>query len=332
MKKLIFSVGAAMCLFASALQAAELVIYSGRSDNFVKPAVAEFEKQSGVKVILHTSDSTALINKLALEGHRTTADVFLSNDAGNLQVGSNKELFATLPGEITGPIPANYRADDDTWVGISGRGRVLVVNNNAKDLDFAQSVFDLADPRLQDRLAITHSGNGSYIAGVTVYQQAKGDQVVRQWLEGMKENVDGEVFNKHSKIVDAVAKGKKDVGLVNHYYIYRHLVKEPDAPITIRMPDQGKDGMGIAWNVAGAAISKHAKNKAAAEQFLSFLVSEQGQKIFAEVNQEYPTRPGVPTAAGIPSMENLKVADVPMSTLGNQRGATLDLIEAVGMP
>ena len=149
---------------------------------------------------------------------------------------------------------------------------------------------------------------------------------------GMKKNVGGKVFNKHSKIVKAVASGKKSVGLVNHYYIYRHLAKHPDAPIKIVIPDQSSKGMGIAWNVAGIAISKFSKQSAAAEKFVKFLVSPQGQQIFANVNNEYPTRLGVATAPAIPPLAKIKIADVEMKQLGVLRNKTIDLIESAGMP
>lgn len=315
-----------------AIAADPLVIYSGRKDKFVKPVVEAFEKQSGIKVLLHSGSSTSLLNKLKLEGERTDADLYISNDAGNLQKGSELKLFAAVPESIASIIPANYRAPDNTWLGLSARARVLVVNTEQRDTDFVQSVFDLADPRLKGKLAITHSGNESYIAGVTVYMLKAGEEKTRAWLKGMKENVDGSVFNKHSKIVSAVANGKKSIGLVNHYYIYRHLDKHPQAPIKIVLPDQGKDGMGIAWNVAGVAISRHSKRASDAEKFLAFLISEKGQELFAKANREYPTRPGVKAAKEVPPLDSYKVADVPMVMLGEKRNATLDLIEQVGMP
>jgi iron(III) transport system substrate-binding protein len=234
--------------------------------------------------------------------------------------------------DIAIKIPNNYRAGDNTWLGLSARARVLVMNTRAKGLGFVNSVFDLADPRLKGKLAITHSANGSYIAGVTVYMEKAGKEETAQWLKGMKANVGDQVFNKHSKIVKAVASGKKSVGLVNHYYIYRHLAKHPNAPVKIVLPDQGKRDMGVAWNVAGAAITKHSKNKQAAEKLMRFFVSKKGQKMFAEVNREYPTRAGIKAHKAVPAAGSYKIADVPMEVLGEQRNATLDLIESVGMP
>ncbi|HHH48534.1 MAG TPA: extracellular solute-binding protein [Gammaproteobacteria bacterium] len=309
-----------------------LVIYSGRSDKFVKPVMKAFTEQTGIAVTLHSGKSTALLNKLKLEGAATSADLYLSNDAGNLQKGSDLGLFRPVDATLAAPIDANYRAGDNSWIGLSARARVLVVNTEGEWADKLDSVFDLADPALKSQLAITNSSNGSFIAGVTVYMLAAGKEKTRQWLQGMKANVDGRVFNKHSKIVKAVAQGRKQVGLVNHYYIYRHLARHPDAPIRIVLPDQGPDGIGVAWNVAGIAISKHSKKSAQAEKLVAFLVSRAGQKMFAEMNMEYPTRGGVPAAKQVPPAGSYKVADVPMAELGRQRDATLDLIEAVGMP
>jgi len=330
-KNIVVLLAGAATLFVSSFSwaADELVIYSGRKDGFVAPVVEKFTEQTGIKVLLHSGESTALLNKMQIEGARTMADLYLSNDAGNLQKGGEMGLFAALPEALVKDVPAAMRAPDNSWVGLSARARVLVVNKNAK-LDWVKSVFDLADPRLQGRLAITHSANESYIAGVSVYMESAGEARTKAWLEGMKSNVDGQVFNKHSKIVAAVANGQKDVGLVNHYYIYRHLAKEPNAAVEIRMPDQ--DGMGVAWNVAGVAVSKHSDQQALAQKFIAFVVSEQGQKIFAEANNEYPVRPGVAAAAMVPAAGSYKVADVAMVKLGQKRDATIDLIEMVGMP
>jgi len=321
-----------MLVTAVTVQAEELIVYSGRKDKFIKPLIEKFTAQTGIKVVLHTAKSTALLNKLRIEGNRTVADLFISNDAGNLQIGSELALFQPISKNIIEVIPENLRANDDTWVGLSARARVLVVNNNAKNLGFVKSVFDLADPRLKDRIAITHSGNGSFIAGVTVYELSTDRDTVTGWLKGMKENASGKLFSKHSKIVKAVAKGKKDIGLVNHYYIYRHLAKNPNAPISVLLPDQQEGGMGVAWNVAGIAVSKYTKKKQLAEKLISYFVSEEGQKLFAGSNSEYPTRIGVSAAAAIPAAGSYKVADVPMRSLGTHRIKTLDLLDHVGMP
>jgi iron(III) transport system substrate-binding protein len=334
-KKFCLSLAVLASIFLApvATQAAdELVIYSGRSDKFVRPVIKAFENKTGIKVTIHNANAAELVNKMRVEGDRTQADLFISNDAGSLQIGSKLGLFEPLPEALVKDIPDNYRAKDNSWIGLSARARVLVINSaKAKELGFVKSVLDLADPRLKGRLAITHSANGSFIAGVTVYQKAVGDEKTLAWLRGLAQNSEGKVYNKHSKIVRAVAQGKKDIGLVNHYYIYRHLDMEPDAPIQILIPDQGDKGIGVAWNVAGVAQVKYSDNKDLANKLLEFLVSKEGQKIFAEVNREYPVREDVPAASQIPANGSYKVADVSMEILGEQRESTLNLIDKAGL-
>lgn len=309
-----------------------LVIYSGRHAKFMKPVMNAFTKKTGIKVRLFSSKSTALINRLSLEGTKTKADLFISNDAGSLQIGSDKGLFTSVNKKIAQLINQKYRAKDNSWVGLTARARVLVINTkHSEKLRFVRSVFDLADPRLLGKIAITHSANGSFIAGITVYQKAVGDEKVLAFLKGIKTNSAGKVYNKHSKIVSDVAKGKKIIGLVNHYYIYRYLDKHPKANLAIRFPDQEKKGMGVAWNVTGIAISKYSKKKKLAQQLVAFLLSSEGQQQFASVNLEYPVRVGVPAAKVIPPVNSYKVSNVPMLEIGKSRNKTLSIIEKIGL-
>jgi len=309
-----------------------LVIFSGRSDKFVKPVAEAFTKETGIKVTLHSAKSTALLNKLKLEGARTEADLYLSNDAGNLQRGADLGLFQAIPAELTSLVGKNYRSENNLWVGLSARARVLVVNKNSPFYGKVNSVLDLAKPELRGHIAVTNSTNESFIAGVTVYQERLGDAKVKSWLQSVKANAENNIFDKHSKIVKSVAQGRVDVGLVNHYYIYRHLDKEANAPVDIVLPDQAADQMGIAWNVAGVAISKHTKQKQNAIKFVRFVLSKKGQKIFADVNREYPTRSGIEVVKEIPKPSTMKVADVAMGKLGKKRNATVDLLQSVDMP
>ncbi len=332
MKIFKFVLPALLLVSASAWSEQTLVVYSGRHAKFVKPVMDAFTKKTGIKVQLFSSKSTALINRLSLEGKKTKADLFISNDAGSLQIGSDKGLFTSVDKKTANLINQKYRAKNNSWVGLTARARVLVINTkHSNELKFVRSVFDLADSRLLGKIAITHSANGSFIAGITVYQKAVGDAKVLAFLKGIKMNSAGKVYNKHSKIVADVAKGKKIIGLVNHYYIYRYLDKHPKATIAVRLPDQGTKGMGVAWNVTGIAISKHSKKQKLAQKLVAYLLSKEGQKHFAIVNREYPVRAGVHAAKVIPPASSYKVSNVPMSEIGKSRNKTLSLIEKVGL-
>ncbi len=309
-----------------------LVVYSGRSDVFVRPVMSRFTEKTGIEVVVHAGSATELVNKLRLEGRRTDADLFLSNDAGTLQLGASHDLFLTLPEALLGDIPENYRDAAGQWVGLSARARVLVVNTRAEGLSEIDSVFDLAREEMDGRIAITNSANESFIAGVTVYLEAAGEEATRAWLEGLRRNAGGSAYARHRQVVNDVAAGRRAVGLVNHYYVIRHLDDTPDAPLKMIVPDQEEGQIGVAWNVSGVGVARHSSQPEAAFKLVEFLVSEEGQAIFAGANREYPVRPGVTLTEGLPPAGEMRVADVPMSLLGPNRGRAVDLIEAAGMP
>ena len=61
--------------------------------------------------------------------------------------------------------------------------------------------------------------------------------------------------------------------------------------VKLLFPNQGNRGAHV--NISGFAPTKYAPNQADAIKLMRFLVSEEAQKIYAEVNYEFPVRTGV---------------------------------------
>jgi ABC-type Fe3+ transport system substrate-binding protein len=139
------------------------------------------------------------------------------------------------------------------------------------------------------------------------------------------------VYNKTSQIVEAVAKGQVALGIVNHYYIYRHLAAQPSAPIAAFMPDQQEGGMGAIMNVAGIGIVKTTKHLDSAKLLVEFLVAQAGQKLFADLDKEYPLHPDVKADPALIERKSFRAAQVPLTKLAELREPTLILIEQVGL-
>lgn len=310
----------------------ELIIYNGRKQKFVEPLLKKFAKEHKITIRLINHNATTLLNKMSLEDSHTEADLFISNDGGNLQRGSDFGLFEPLPKAVLTKVPANLRDANDKWVGLSLRTRVLVVNTESELGKNVKSISDLSDPRLKGRIGITTSLNESFIDGVTMYYQAMGRKDLESWLKGLKDNTEGKVYDKHSQIVAAVAEGKKDVGLVNHYYVLRHLKTHPNAPVRILFPDQDQSGIGAAWNLSGIAVSRYSTNKELAMKLVAFLLSDEGQKAFAEVNMEYPASKRVQAVKALPKVESLHLAKVAIHDMSRLRDKTLMRLDMMDMP
>ncbi len=328
---------AAVLLFALIVPAAaaepeRLVVYSGRAERLIKPVLDSFQDKTGIQVDLLSSGTTELVNRLQAEGARTPADVFITNDAGSLEHARRLELLHPLKmREIDRAIPAQFRASDNSWVGLSGRFWIVVYNTAQVKPGDITSILDLADPRWKDKIAIPNSGSEYLQAGVSVIKATVGDDRTKQFLAGLKENAGTQVYGKSSQIVEAIAKGQAAVGVVNHYYIYRHLAAHPGAPIAALMPDQQEGGIGAIMNVAGVGVIRHTRHLDSAKLLVEFLVAQAGQKMFAELNKEYPLHPEVKADPALIERKTFRAALVPLARLAELREATMTLIEQAGL-
>src|SRR5690348_16119387 len=104
------------------LAADRLVVYSGRAERLIKPVLDAFQAKSGVHIDLLSSGSTELVNRIEAEGVRTSADVFITNEVGALERARELKLLAPIDAAVIDvKIPAEFRASDNSWIGLSGR-------------------------------------------------------------------------------------------------------------------------------------------------------------------------------------------------------------------
>jgi len=317
---------------ADSFAADKLVVYSGRAERLIKPVFDAFTSKTGIQVDLLSSGTTELVNRLKAEGDRTPADLLLTNDAGSLELARGAGLLRPLNmREVERAIPSQFRAADNSWIGLSGRFWIIAYNTTMVKPDQLNSLLDLANPQWKDKLAIPNSGSEYLQAGVSVIRAAHGDDRTRKFLEGLRDNAGSQVYQKSSQIVDAVAKGQVAAGIVNHYYVYRHLATQPAAPLAVIMPDQQDGGMGAIMNVTGIGITKRSTHVDNAKLLIEFLVAQVGQKMFADLDKEYPLHPEVKADPALVDRKSFRAAMVPLTRLAELREPTLTLIEQVGL-
>lgn len=312
--------------------AAKLTVYSGRAERLIKPVLDAFTEKTGIHIDVLSSGTTELLNRMKAEGDRSPADVFIANDAGSLEIARTAGLLRPLSvREVEQAIPPQFRATDNSWVGLSGRFWIIVYNTTLIKPGQIKSLLDLADPAWKNKVAIPNAGSEYLQAGVSIIRASLGDDVTKTFLAGLRDNAGTQVYQKSSQIVDAVAKGQVSVGIVNHYYVYRHLATQPTAPLGVLMPDQQDGGIGAIMNVAGIGILKHTPHIENAKLLVEFLVAQTGQKMFADLDKEYPLHPDVKADPILPARKSFRAASVPLTKLAELREPTMLLIEQVGI-
>jgi len=305
----------------------ELTVYSGRKEDYAKPLFEEFEKNTGIKIIVKPGKTGALANMLLTEKENSPADIFFAQDSSNLGALSAAGIIEKLPDSILNKVDSRFRSPKGDWVGTSGRARVLVYNKDlVKPEDLPKSMYDLTDPKWKGKLGWAPT-NGSFQSHIAAMLQSEGEAKTIKWLKDMKAN--GVLDRpKNTPIVKDVAAGKLAAGLVNHYYLYkvRKDMKEAEKAENHFFAD-GDIGMFV--NISGVALVKASKKKEAAQQFIDFLLSKDAQIIFKDKNYEYPLTSGVEAYKELKPLIEINPVKCDLGSLDNIE-ATQKALEAAG--
>ncbi len=308
-------------------ETADLVVYSGRSEELVGPLFAEFTQATGITISARYGDSAELAAQMLEEGDKSPAQVYFSQDAGAL--GAVEKLLSTLPESVTILVADQYRAVNNTWTGVTGRARVIAYDaQNVPADQVPQSVFELTDEKWRGQVAIAPT-NASFQSFVTAMRMTQGDEVTREWLTDLVNN-DVRSYEKNGLILDAVDSGQVQLGLVNHYYWYEKAAEVGEENMRAQISFMAPQDPGSLVNVAGAGILKGAAENPEAIEFVQWLLSPSTQEWFVTNTYEYPLIAGIESAPKLPALDTLAGPDIKLSQLADLPG-TLVMLQDVGL-
>lgn len=305
-----------------------LVLYSGRSEALVGPLVEQFTEDTGIDVEVRYG-STGEIGALLLEeGDRTPAQVFLSQDAGALGALTEAGLASAIPADLAEKVPAGFTSTDGSWVGITGRARVIAYDGERLTEDqVPDSVDELVAPEWKGKVAFA-PGNASFQSFVTALRVLEGEEAADAWVGAVAAN-EPILTDTNGDSLDLVNTGVAELGLINHYYWYESAAEIGADNMRAQLKFLPGDPGGIV-NVTGAAILAGAEEDPDAVAFVEYLLSEAGQTYFAETTFEYPLVPGVAAPEGLPTLESLVNPQLDLSDL-DSLSETQELLASHGL-
>ncbi len=321
----------ATALMASACGGSDgetLTVYSGRSENLIAPLLADFTEATGIEVEVRYGNSAELALLIDQEGDRSPADVFISQSPGATGFLAGNERLRPIDQSVLESVPEQWRNAAGLWVGLSGRVRVIVYNQELVDpAELPSSIFELTDERFQGRVGLAPA-NGSFQDFVTGLRETHGDDAAAAWLSDMAAN-DAVAYSGNTAIVQAVGRGEVPMGLVNHYYNYRALAEDPSAASRNYFFPDGDIGSLLIATAAG--ILDTSDDPGLAAQFIEFMLGEQAQTFLTEETFEYPLAAGIDPAGDLPELSSINAAFTDLDELGGGLERTKELIDGSGL-
>jgi len=296
MKKIALSITiAASTLLApiASYAAEEVNLYSARKEKLIKPLLDTFTKETGINVNLVTAKAGPLLKRLQTEGINSPADLFITTDAGRLHKADEAGVLqATESDVLEKAIPASFRDPDGVWYGLSLRARpIFYVKDKVKPEEL--STYEaLADDKWKNRICIRSSSNIYNQSLVASMISNNGAEKTQEWANKFVSNLARKPKGGDRDQIKAAAAGECDIAIANTYY-YGKMIHGKDKKqnkaaeaVAIFWPNQADRGAHV--NISGIAMTKAAKNKANAQKLMEFLVNEDSQNWYAQVNYEYP--------------------------------------------
>lgn len=304
-------------------------LYSGRNETLIAPLLEQYVAATGNLVDARFGSTGEMAATIQEEGEATPAAAFFAQDAGALGLLSEEGVFQVLPAEILDRVDERFRDPEGRWVGITGRARVLAYNTEAvAEADLPSSVNDLTGETWKGRVGWAPE-NASFQAFVTAFRVLEGEDAARAWLEAMIANETVNFADSNTSIVEAIAVGEIDAGLVNNYYAYVVGAEQgSDFPVANHFFAAGDPGSLI--NVAGIGVIDGADGADAALEFVSYLVSDDGQAYFAQNTYEYPVVVDAAQPEGLPPLSDIGHPEIDLTDLADLQG-TLELLAEVGL-
>ncbi len=317
------------CAPSSGDGADKLVVYSSRNEQLIKPVFEAYTAETGTQIEFITDKEGPLIQRLKAEGTSSPADLFLTVDAGNLWFAKQEGLLQPVQTAVLDEaVPAHLRDPEHFWHALSVRARTMVYHPDRVDPAALSTYAALADNEWNGRLCLRTSKKVYNQSLVAMMIATKGEEATEAIVRGWVENLAAPVFSSDTKLIEAIAAGQCDVGIVNTYYLGRLIDKDPEYPVKLFFANQDTDGVHV--NVSGIGITANSQRVEAATKLMEWLATGNAQQQFAEVNIEYPLLSTTRVASLVEQWGTFKPQLINVSRAGELQTAAVRLMDRAG--
>ena len=328
-------------LFASSVvMANEVNVFNARHYKADGELYSKFTNMTGIKVNLINGKSGALEKRILSEGADSSADLYITADAGRCGAMDAKGALQSglTSAAIKDAVPKTFRTNK--WVGIAKRARIIYYSpERVTGAELSGMTYEgLADPKWKGRLVIRKSSNIYNKSLVASLIKNNGKKATAEWAEGVVANMARTPTGNDRAQIMAVAAGEADIAVANTYYLALMLsgkkgAEQQEAAKKVKAFFPNQNDRGTHMNVSCAALVKGAPNKANAIKLVEFLLTPQSQEHFTNNTFEFPMINGVSPSPlvvnnlGLDFKQDMKTK---LASYGKNQAAAVEVMTAAG--
>jgi iron(III) transport system substrate-binding protein len=340
MKKLTILVLMSSLFLATLAVADEVNIFNARHYKADAELYSKFTKKTGIKVNLINGKSGALEKRMIEEGVDSSADLYITADAG--RCGAFKAKGMTQGGltsaAIKAAVPSNFRTSH--WVGVAKRARIVYyAPERVSGAELSGLTYEsLADPKWKGRLVIRKSSNIYNKSLVASLVKNNGKAATAEWAKGVVANMARTPKGNDRAQIMAVAAGEADIAVANTYYLALMLsgnkgAEQQAAAKKVKAFFPNQNDRGTHMNISCAAMVKGAPNKANAVALVEYLLTPEAQEHFTNNTFEFPMIDGVspsPLVVNNLGLDFKQDKKTKLASYGKNQAAALEIMTAAG--
>ncbi|MFP7254736.1 ABC transporter substrate-binding protein [Terribacillus goriensis] len=290
--------------------AGTLSFYTSQPDADAQKLVEGFEKRyPEVEVETYRSGTEEVISKLNAEkmAGDVQADVLLVADSVTFEDLKEQDMLQAYESGELDSVPDEFEDADHYYTGTKIMATGIVANTESGDVPTSWSALEEADAKAQAVMpSPLYSGAAAYNLGVLTRQDAFG----WEFYEKLKIQ-ETAVVKGNGDVLKSVASGDKQYGVIVDYLAAR--AKADGSPVELVYPEEG-----VPVITEPIGITKDTDNPAAAEAFVDYVLSEEGQKLAAELGYT-PIREGIDAPEGLKTYDDMKVLQADTEALYTSR-------------
>lgn len=273
-------------LFAQAQSEGTLTFYTGGSEVSEQQAAEAFTEATGITVEVVRLAPNKLNERILSEqaASQLAADVIRISGEDLIAGIADAGTFTptTLTDDISTALIPEAIYEDGLYYSSFDRVYSFGYNNQIIDeADAPKDWADLLDSKWAGQTGIVQVGAGGSTAALTRFQL---DRLGEQWLVDYAAT-NPRIYDSSAALTDGLARGEISIGMTPIATAYSAVLD--GAPITIATPTEG-----AAAYPFYIGQTESARNPAAAQVFMNWLLSTEGQTLAAELG-DYPVREGI---------------------------------------